>query len=140
MQDENFDLNLVKVSRLIAACTLFETKDYEFYSYLKDNYEGFLHEIMEMGIESGEITKLLLPFKLNIQVVIFINLDGDIEICKFPELVDKYDFAIHIARIDGKYVILYYKQNLEFDGCNLEKGSFSFTEDMNFYKLAMQKI
>lgn len=115
MQDENFDLNLVKVSKLIAACILFEVKDYEFFSYLKDSNEDFLHEIMEIGIESREITKLILPLKLNIQVITFMDLDRDIEISKFPEQVEKCTPVIHIAKIEGKYVILCDEQSFELD-------------------------
>ncbi|OMJ81574.1 hypothetical protein SteCoe_4005 [Stentor coeruleus] len=134
MQNEKFDINLVKVSRFITACTLIEVKDSdEFFPYLIDGYEGFLHEMMEMGKEGGELTLILLPTKLNIQVIQFMYLDKDIVVQKFPDQVKKNSKVISIVRRGGHYDILYSKQSLELDFCNLSNGSFTFTENLNYY-------
>lgn len=135
MQNEKFDINLVKVSRFITACTLMEVKDSdEFFPYLIDGYEGFLHEIMEMGKEGGELTLILLPTKLKIQVIQYMYLDKEIVVQKFPDQVEKNSKIISIVRRAGHYDILYLKQSLEIDGCNLDKGAFSFTENFYFYE------
>ncbi|OMJ65230.1 hypothetical protein SteCoe_38751 [Stentor coeruleus] len=135
LQNEKFDINLVKVSRFITACAFMEAKDSsDISSYLVDGYESFLHEMMEMGKEGGEFTLILLPTKLKIQVIQYMYLDKEIIVQSFPNQVEKDSKVISIIRRAGHYDILYQKKSLELDGCDLRKGTFNFTEDLNYYK------
>lgn len=136
LQNESFDLNLIMCARYVTACTLLECKDEEdIFPYVIDGCDAIINDIMSMGKEGGEMSLLLLPRCLGIQVVQYMYLDDIMSIQCFPYEVSSEAIIIRIVRRAGHYDILYTFQEQEIDQCNIAQGSFTFYDNEKYYQI-----
>lgn len=134
MQNEEFDQNLVMVSRLLTCSNLYLLKDTDdYFPYLIDGYEGTLQEILLMGNEGGGLALMVLPVTLQIQVYQYMYLESKIVLQKFPDSVPDNIDKIFIIRRSGHYDILYHNQEREFDMLDIENGKYYFYSEPEFY-------
>jgi hypothetical protein len=128
--DPEFDINLVKVSRLIAFFSLESPKNastLEEFGVDKAMYESL---ILTMGEEAEGVILLLLPIKLGVQVIQYNIFNGVVKE-EFPN--DDRRLKIQIVRRAGHYDILYTIQEMEYEMYNLEKGEYYFHEHILRY-------
>ncbi|OMJ74511.1 hypothetical protein SteCoe_25466 [Stentor coeruleus] len=134
-QNESFDLNLIMCARYITACTLLNCKDEDdIFPYVIDGHDAIINDIMSMGKEGGELSLLLLPRCLGIQVIQYMYLDEIMSIQSFPYEVASDAIIIRVVRRSGHYDILYTIQEMEIDQCNLPSGSYTFFNNENYYE------
>ena len=137
MQNEEFDINLVRVSRLIAASNLYMLKDTDdYFPYMYDGYEPILDDILTMGKEGEGLALMILPVTLDTQVKQLMYLEKEnIIIEKFPSECDSSKGSISIIRRSGHYDILCTKQEMELEGLNIEQGTYHFCKNISYYNL-----
>ena len=127
MQQETFDLDLVRCGRLMAASHL-NLHYYEPHisAFLEKEPGQEIREILEMGKEAGGITLMLLPLQLEFQVVQFNFFDEGVSVQNFPEREDFEGVVVSIVRRSGHYDILYPIQAAENDQYCYETGEYHF--------------
>lgn len=122
-EDPTFDLNLVRLARLITYATFLNNyQNEEFQSFMIDN-QSTVNSIMTMGEEAEGLTLLFLPLGLGCQVVQF-NVFQEINVQEYPNA--KSNITIHIVRRAGHYDILYTIQEMEIEQFDFLKGTYNF--------------
>ncbi|OMJ67867.1 hypothetical protein SteCoe_34860 [Stentor coeruleus] len=123
-QKEDFDLNLVKVARLITYFALQDEKENpQFQDFGMDIswYEG---SIMLMGEEAEGFMLIFLPLGLKCQVIQY-NFFDKIQVENFP-VGENFEIKIPIVRRSGHYDILYTIQEMEYDQYSFDTGKYHF--------------
>jgi hypothetical protein len=141
-QNRQFDLNLVRVSRLLTMTELLKNKDHEDYSFMfLDGVDYFVNDILEMDKEGGDLSLVFLPKTLDIQVTQFMFLDKErFSIQKFPEESRDEQIKIMVIRRSGHYDILYHAQIMELDGACISEGTYFFLKSLEYYDLMKNEI
>jgi hypothetical protein len=121
-QVHEFDINLVRVARLLTYQSLIEKADE--YTDFGINIESISTLILLMGEEAEAFVLMLLPLHLGIKVVQY-NLFKKVNMEIFPNQDEKI-IEVHIVRRGGHYDILYTKQELERDMYRFSTGSYHF--------------
>ncbi|OMJ82680.1 hypothetical protein SteCoe_16550 [Stentor coeruleus] len=142
LQDKNFDIDLVMVARYLTACKLIEIKDDPNISpYVIDGIVGVINNMLCLGNEAGELTLMILPMCLGVQVVQFMFLEKENMVQEnFPHEVLVQTMKINVIRREGHYDILYTRQEFEYDMCSLNDGTFTYIESEEFYKVWLSSI
>lgn len=142
MQDSEFDLDLVRVARLIAYTELINSKeDPEYFVFFIDGIDSIVYDMLEMGKEGGDFSLIFLPKGLNAQVVQYMFLDTENRSVQcFPEKSNEDSVIISLIRRAAHYDILADKQEIELDQCVIEQGTYNFTLDWGFYTRILQAI
>jgi hypothetical protein len=124
IQDEEFDLNLIRIARLLTYNKMDECSKSDEYSWMfLDGKDFILNDVSDMGKEGGELSLLFLPMSLGIQVNQYMYLDQpDLVITKFPDEVPEKSIQIHIVRRGAHYDILSTIQQMETEGINIKEG------------------
>lgn len=122
MRNQEFDINLVMVARLITFFGFIETE--QELKHFAVSREAISNYVLKMGEEAEEFVLMLLPLKLGIQVVQY-NLFQKVNVESFPNQEEKM-IKVHIIRRGGHYDILYTKHELEYDMYNFDKGTYNF--------------
>lgn len=126
LQDENFDLTLIKVARTISYQLLISDKD-EFSNFMQpDEWDSLIYGIMDMGREAEGIELMLLPKALNIEVVQINIFNEKILESKYPDETsngDKLKISI-ISKSRGHYDALYSNQDMEDEDYSLKYGGY----------------
>ena len=122
MQDQEFDINLVRVARLLTFVGFIDSEqELEHFAVSK---EAIMNYVLKMGEEAEEFVLMLLPLKLGIQVVQY-NLFQKVNVESFPNQEEKV-IKVNIIRRGGHYDILYTKNEMEYDMYNFDKGTYYF--------------
>lgn len=130
LQDQSFDLALVRVSRIITLMTFKDSceNDEDFKAFLvdEDKYQGYTR-IQKMGVEAEATDLVMLPKGLGIEVN---------QINVFDKIVHNHypsqDFTRTmlkiwiICKLRGHYDALFSKQDLENEGYNLKKRTYYY--------------
>lgn len=137
LQDEKFDIDLIMVSRYLTVCTLIDHKDDPNISpYIIDGMDGVINDMLCLGKEGGDLTLMILPMCLGVQVVQFMFLEKESMVKgDFPYEVLEQAMQINVIRREGHYDILYTRQELEYDMCCLKDGTFTYVESEEYYKV-----
>jgi hypothetical protein len=135
LQDEKFDIDLIMVARYLTVCTLIDHKDDPNISpYVIDGNNGVIDDMLCLGKEGGDLTLMILPMCLGVQVVQFMFLEKEKMVKEnFPYEVLDHTMKINVIRREGHYDILYTRQELEYDMCCLEDRTITYIESEEFY-------
>ena len=132
-----FDLDLVRISRILTASEIIKNREHEDYRILfeyDDNFEYVINDVLSMGKEGGDHSLIFMPKSLGIQVIQFMFLDKEkISVQKFPEEVPEDVIKLSIIRRSGHYDVLYESQTMELDQADLKKGKYVLFDDKGFY-------
>lgn len=127
LQDENFDLKLIKVARILSYQLLISENG----SYLKsfilpEEWDHLLYGIMDMGREAEGLELSLLPKALNIEVVQINIFQEQILVSKYPgENSDDEKIKIFIiSKSRGHYDALYSNNDMEVEDFSLKHGGY----------------
>lgn len=122
LQLEEFDLNLVRVSRLICYYSCYNTKaEWKTIGIYNKSTKRI---ILEMGTEAEGTILALLPLGLYIQVIQY-NFFKSIHIETFPN-DEESNIKISIVRRGGHYDILYTMQECELDLYNRDSATYHY--------------
>ena len=128
LQDTSFDLNLVKVARLITYYALMICKNDEKYKHFIVDEFAYIDLINTMNEEAEGLILTFLPIGLGCQVVQY-NLFENVNEQLFGN-DEQTNIVIHIIRRSGHYDILYTIQEMEYEQYNFEAGSYCFFLDL----------
>ena len=121
-QESEFDLNLVRLARLITYTTLRKhSNSPEFRNYCSD-VEGPLLSVLTMGEEAEGLLLIFLPMGLDCQVIQY-NFFNEISVQLFPENTSSA-IKIHIVRRSGHYDMLYTIQEMEWEMFSFSTGEY----------------
>lgn len=139
LQESQFDDYLIKLGRLLTAIMFNRTKnDEDFSIYITENHTKIISEMLQMGIEGGEFSLLLLPKILKCQVIQF-SFFEKIAVQKFPETVLADMPKILIIRRSGHYDLLYSSQEQELDQFAFVNSTYYFNTNPNYQKSLYEK-
>lgn len=142
IQDPEFDLDLVRISRLVAYSELLKSQeDPNFSVFFIDGIDSIVYDILEMNREGGDFTLVFLPKGLNAQIIQYMFLDTENRSVQyFPEKSAGDLITISLVRRSCHYDILCDLQEIELDQCDIDKGSYCFTQDLGFYERTLKLI
>ena len=128
LQDQEFDLNLIRVSRLISY-DAFMTKAEEYLAFIiEDERKPILKSIMRMGEEAEALQLIMLPLGLGINVR-QCNLFDTLLVNNYPNEgnIDPIKIMISIiCKMRGHYDMLYSVQEMEDECFNLKEGVYYY--------------
>lgn len=133
-QNREFDLNLVRISRLATCNEILRVQFDDDFSFLFiDGVDSIIYDVLEMGKEGGDHSLVFLPNALGIQVVQFMFLDQpQMSVQKFPENMPQGgSIVIRIVRRSGHYDILVGIQEFEMDQVDIDNGNYCFILNLN---------
>lgn len=142
LQNPEFDLDLIRVSRLVAYTELLRSQDDPDYSvFFIDGIDSIVYDILEMNREGGDFTLVFLPKGLNAQVIQYMFLDTENRSVQyFPEKSKGELVSISLVRRSCHYDILCEKQEIELDQCDIDKGLYYFSYDFEFYQRVLKAV
>lgn len=136
-QISEFDLDLIRVSRVLTASEIIKNRSHEEYSIILEfdgDFEFIINDVLSMYKEGGDHSLIFMPKSLGIQVIQFMFLDKErISVQKFPEEVPEDVIKLNLIRRSGHYDILYDTQTMELDQADLKKGKYILFDDESFY-------
>lgn len=115
IQDKYFAEICVRISRLITYKSFADRLSTgELSLFMSKPEKDYINDILTMGIEAEDLTLLILPCGLGVQVVQFNIFDNNVYEQVIPE-VEPYEDQIFIVRRSGHYDLLYSRKEQEMD-------------------------
>ena len=125
LQDPEFDLDLIELSRFLAKSQIQVEKSYLSQFISDSSIPNLEAHIQTMGNEAEGEELFLLPQSLHIQVH-QINIFDRIVKTSYPELPDSINplTVSIISKAQGHYDLLYPIADMECQGCSINEGAF----------------
>lgn len=130
LENKDFDLNIVRMARLIAYKTLIDPNNRErFYNFITDSDANVIScSLLTMNEEAEGLILILLPIGLKCQVCQYNLFGNNINEQAFAE--ENRNIVIHIVRRSGHYDILYSIQEMELEQYNFNTSQYSLLKSI----------